>query len=204
MTLAVFYHAYVGGRWQIPVAEHARALEHAGFTGTVRIGAVGPREDRRRVVECFPHARLVAEADSGFEALTINALRGYALEHDGAVLYAHTKGAATVEAFRDRWRRSMTDRVIGRLWENVALLDEVDAVGCHWLTEQQFPGMFGPTLPPFFGGNFWVARCDYLRTLPECPAEPRYEAERWIGLGNPRVRDLLPGWPHDNRWPELL
>jgi hypothetical protein len=103
----------------------------------------------------------------------------------------------------------MTSRVIEGWESNRAWLEEgFDAVGCHWLTEADHPGMFGPmTLPAegsgFFGGNFWMARCDYLRTLPECEPEPRWKAESWIGLNKPRVVDLLPGWPHDNRWPEL-
>ena len=144
----------------------------------------------------------------GFRVVTLNVLRDYASRVDGALLYAHSKGAATVDPFRDRWRRSMLARVVRPWRENAALLEEHDAVGCHWLTEEKFPGMFGVMTEPmdgsgFFGGNFWLARCDYLRTLPECPVSPRWQAESWIGWGKPRVVDLLPGWPHDNRWPEL-
>jgi hypothetical protein len=150
---------------------------------------------------------VIAEADAGFESVTVNMVREYARENDGAVLYAHSKGSSDTSPFRTRWRRSMISRVVANRRDNLALLATHDAVGCHWLTEAAFPGMFGPTTPAnesgFFGGNFWMARCDYLRTLPVCEAEPRWKAEAWIGLGSPRVVDLLPGWPHDNRWPEL-
>lgn len=187
MNLTVFYHCWEGGQWQAPHLEFQSALASAGFKGDVVIN----------------WSRATSEAP------TINMLRGYAQAHDGAVLYAHTKGAATVEEFRDRWRASMTNHVVRRWRENLTLLESVDAVGCHWLTEEAFPGMFqqGMTDPHagsgFFGGNFWMARCDYLRNLPRCRMEPRWEAERWIGHGRPRVVDLLPGWPHDRRWPEL-
>jgi hypothetical protein len=103
----------------------------------------------------------------------------------------------------------MLSRVVKPWRDNLGLLEDgADAVGNHWLTEEGFPGMLtaGMTDPApgsgFFGGNFWMARSDYIRTLPECPPEPRWQAESWIGWGYPRVVDLLPGWPHDNRWPE--
>jgi hypothetical protein len=206
VNLAAFYHAWVGGAWQTPEQEFWTALRGSGFDGPVH--------------ELWE--------DAGSESPTINRVRQYAEHHDGAVLYAHTKGAGENTDFRTRWRRSMTNRVVADWRQNLARLEEcqncyggyadcaechgavrdVDAVGCHWLTEAAFPGMFGPqTIPAegsgFFGGNFWMARCDYLRTLPACEAEPRWKAESWIGLGNPRVVDLLPGWPDDNRWPEL-
>lgn len=186
MKLTVFYHAWKDGEWGRPYREFVNAALGAGL-GCLTVN--------------WSHA--------GSEAPTLNLVRKYAERYDGAVLYAHTKGASNPEAFRDRWRRSMTNRLVSNWRENLTLLDDHDAVGCHWLTEAQFPGMFHPamTVPAsgsgFFGGNFWMARCDYLRTLPECEAQPRWKAEEWIGTNRPRVMDLLPGWPHDNRWPEL-
>jgi hypothetical protein len=144
--------------------------------------------------------RVAVEADAGFEQVTLAAVRRYAIENDGAVMYAHTKGAQDVTDFRAKWRRSMTRRVVGNWRATLAALDEHDAVGCHWLTREGFPG-FEQEFPdgtPFFGGNFWMARCDYLRTLPEPSTRSRFDAERWIGLGAPRVLDLNPGWPAAN------
>jgi hypothetical protein len=185
LDCAAFVHVWPAGRWREPYADLVATFDGAEFPW-----------------EAFhPHA-------APTESVTINRLRDYAQTHDGAVLYCHTKGAYTVEPFRDRWRRSMARRVISPWRDHLRTLDKLDAVGCHWLTEAVYPGMFGATRPAdgggFFGGNFWVARCDYVRSLPPCVAEPRFEAERWIGLGRPRVLDLLPGWPHDNRWPDLL
>jgi hypothetical protein len=179
-ALVAFYHCWTPGKWEQPEAEFWAALGASGFDGSV-------------------HERF---EDGPSEAATLNAVREHALVNDGAVLYAHTKGAADDSDFRVRWRHSMTNRVVVRWQEHLATLEtgDVDAVGCHWLTPEAYPGMVNT---PFFGGNFWMARCDYLRTLPPCPSEPRFEAELWVGRNNPRVIDLLPGWPDDNRWPEL-
>jgi hypothetical protein len=194
-----FYHVFANGAWKQPVAEHVDALLAAGFEGNVHIGLVGTPERRkaaRLALRRLPRATVAVEADEGWEQVTLAAVKTYAAERDGAVLYAHTKGAHDNTEFRAAWRRSMCRRVVERWRENLAALDEYDAAGCHWLTPEQFPNSseFKDGIP-FFGGNFWIARCDYLRTLPDPPTETRFQAERWIGMGSPRVFDLLPGWP---------
>jgi hypothetical protein len=70
-----------------------------------------------------------------------------------------------------------------------------DAVGCHWITPDEYAARQVTT--PFFGGNFWWARCGYLAGLAEPPSceTDRHLAEAWVGGGNPRVYDLRPGWP---------
>lgn len=199
MKLAHFYHLFAAGSWTEPVLEHVDALHASGFTGPVYLGLVGAKFWRGAARDAFDplDARVAAEADSGFEQVTLKAVREYALEHDGAICYAHTKGAADVTEFRKAWRRSMTRIVINDWRSNLQHLERFQAVGCHWLTRDGFPG-FEQEFPdgtPFFGGNFWMARCDYLRTLPEPSSRNRFDAERWIGLGDPCVLDLNPGWP---------
>lgn len=213
--LAVYFHAWANGKWQEPLTEFAEAL--GDFDGYLELGVVGAPSRRWEAIETacnLLRPDVIIEHDTGHEAPTLNRLRQYAMLHEGAILYAHTKGAATVEPFRDRWRRSMLARVVKpwrenlRMLENPFLVPGLQAIGCHWLTEAEYPGMFGPMTEPaqdsgFFGGNFWMARCDYLRRLPPCEIEPRWRAESWIGEGCPSVVDLLPGWPHDRRWPEI-
>jgi hypothetical protein len=144
---------------------------------------------------------VAATAARGNEAVTINAVRRHALENEGSVLYAHTKGAGRPDELRVKWRRAMTLRVVSAWRENLELLEGgAHAVGCHWLTPDRYrPWNLGG---PCFGGNFWMARCDYLRSLPPCAEEPRFEAEGWIGIGNPRVVDLAPGFPGEVHWPD--
>ena len=87
----------------------------------------------------------------------------------------------------------MTRHVITGWRDCLDLLGQVDAVGCHWLPPQD--GLW-----PFFGGNFWWATAAYLRQLPELDWTTRWRAEDWIGIGQPKVHDLLPGWPSMKMW----
>lgn len=184
MRVAHFYHLWRPGQWREPAHEHLDALVQSGFEGPVHLSFAGTEHE------------------------TLERVREYAQRNEGAVLYAHTKGASDPSDFNARWRRSMTDRLVRDWRANLAHLEGHDAVGCHWLTAARFPDRRdcppeqGNVSVPFFGGNFWLARCEYLRTLPPCPQENRWDAERWIGMGDPRVFDLLPGWPADHLWPE--
>jgi hypothetical protein len=190
----------VDGDWTEPVLEHVEALHAAGYTSPVYLGLVGREMWRHAARGAFDplDAHIAVQTGVGFEQVTLAKVREYAQEHDGAVLYAHTKGAQDVTAFRAAWRRSMTRLVVSDWRANLAHLEHFDAVGCHWLTAEQFSSWAPQEFPdgtPFFGGNFWIARCDYLRTLPEPSTRSRFDAERWIGLGDPKVLDLAPGWP---------
>lgn len=190
-----YYHLYADGRWRIPVDEHIAALLTIDEPIVVTVGLVGAPESRaaaREALRELPVLRWV-EVDSGFEQVTLDVLReDLADGHDDSILYAHTKSASAPTQINLAWRSSMSRRVV-RGWRHcLSHLDEVDAVGCHWLTPQQFPTL---VTSPFFGGNFWWATARYLRTLPPVSRESRWHAESWVGLGDPVVHDLLPGWP---------
>jgi hypothetical protein len=238
VNLAAWFHCWTPGEWSEPTMELAEALSESGFAGPVFLGLIGDPLWCASARGVFPAAQVAVEAEQGFEQVTLAKVREYAQTHDGAVMYAHTKGAQDVTDFRAKWRRSMTRLVINDWRANLAHLEgreceecggsgevfygepevEVyvegtrecsecggegkaggfDAVGCHWLTAEQFSSWAPQEFPdgtPFFGGNFWMARCDYLRGLPEPSTRSRFDAERWIGLGDPRVLDLRPGWP---------
>lgn len=205
MEVACFYHCWSSGAWEASVVDQLAALEAAGFDGPAHLGLVGRADECDRVLRLWRGfgrpATVAATAESGHERCTINAVRAYALEHDGAVMYAHSKGAWGQTELHVGWRRTMTHHVVGRWRQNRALLEEgAQAVGCYWLNAMEYRrhGVGAPialSSGAFFGGNFWMARCDYLRQLPICPNESRYDAETWIGLGNPRVVNLLPGLP---------
>lgn len=207
MTVQHYYHIYADGAWSEPVREHAEALGKAGFDGAITIGIVGSPGDRIRVRELtlmrFADAGVPApvawiEADTGYEQITLSALRDEAIHSsdDHPVLYAHTKGARDNSQWNGYWRQSMTNHVVGGWRRCVKLLAKYDTVGCHWLTPEEYhnpPDYIVDT--PFYGGNFWWARSSYLRKLPHPSTETRYRAEEWIGLAHPRAYDLLPGWP---------
>lgn len=194
-----FYHFHADGRWRRPASEHFRALSAAGFDGAVLVGMVGSALSRQQATAWLaayaPGARVCAEADFGYEQVTIDVIRSGVLDlsPDTPVLYAHTKGAFRAVHVNDHWRWGMTSALVTDWQSCVPLLESVDAVGLHWLT----PGNDYPeaVTSPVFAGNFWWATAGYLKTLPPPGRASRYDAERWLGLGGPRVRDLSPGWP---------
>lgn len=199
--IAHFYHVYCAGDWHVPVAEHLLALEVSSYSGPFVVGVVGPPSKRKEALSWIGEWRIVDDvihADDGAEQVTINALDGYAEAHDGSVMYAHTKGASTPSHVQTRWRHEMTRHVV-RGWsscEHMLALGH-DAVGCYWVSSRDWPGDIVPH--PFWGwghfsGNFWVASCAYLRTLPAPSMMSRYGAEAWLGSGPtcPRILDLLP------------
>lgn len=193
-----FYHLWADGQWEIPAAQHFAALDAAGFCGRVAVGLVGSVENRSRArswLDAEPGIpwECAVEADAGWEQVTLRKLAAWTREHrSAAVLYAHGKGSYGRSEINEMWRRSMTSHVVGRWRECVELLKKYDATGCHWLTPEVYPDQ---VTTPFFGGNFWWARASYLAALPACGVQSRWDAEAWIGLGYPKVHDLLPGWP---------
>lgn len=206
MKLAHAYHVFAGGAWREPVAEHLAALDASGFDGPFTVGLVGDEDQCREAlheIRALRRPGRTIQAREGFEQTTLRAVRRWARTHDGAVMYAHTKGAGNPSAFQDAWRRSMTWHVV-RCWGHaLERLDGHDAVGCHWLTAEQFPTSNAATPLPMFGGNFWIATCEYVRRLPACGTTSRHDAEAWIGLGDPDVIDLFPGWPGSVPFPRI-
>ena len=193
-----FYHVFADGHWRTPVQEHVQALAESGFDRPITVGMVGTRGNRngaRAVIDDLCYVENWVEADVGWEQVTLQLLADYAAEAQGAVLYAHTKGAANPAPIQDAWRRSMMVHTI-KGWKYClqAIGSGYEAVGCHWLTKKEFPGTVEI---PFFGGNYWMATCRYVRRLPPLPMEDRHGAERWIGMADepPHVLDLFPGWP---------
>jgi hypothetical protein len=194
--VCAWYHLWADGAWEQPLAEWQEALAAARFTGERRYGLVGtPKNALRALGHLTGPCEGTVVTDKGFEQVTLEALRAYALTHDGAVIYGHAKGSAHPSELQEAWRRSMTALLIGHWRENLALIEAgYDAVGSHWLTPGEYPELVHS---PFFGGNFWMASCNYVRRLPPLVHEPRHMAEAWVGLANPVVFDLRPGWPGD-------
>jgi len=209
MTVRHFFHVYAHGTWVEPVTEHIAAMAEAGFRSPVTVGLVGLEEDcyrvRERITALLRRAGLPpvdgwVEAQVGYEQVTLAALHAWARGQGeySAVLYAHSKGAYSENPFSGPWRRSMTRHVVGQ-WPRCANLvtSGYDAAGCHWLTpwRDHDPEVQHPVPAPFFGGNFWWARTGYLKRLPPPEHDFRHQAEEWVGQNEPRVFDLLPGWP---------
>lgn len=218
MTALHFYHLYAGAPdWKRIVFEHVSDLNSAGFEGEARVGLVGTRQQRGKaeswLTKYWPGAYIATEAGEGFEQVTLTALHDAAqsIPASTPVFYAHAKGSLNSSAEQDLWRRCMSYHVIGNWQRCSLLLDNHDAVGGHWLSEDvvrayNFRDTVPGDWPVHFGGNYWWATAGYLAGL-ESPATyhktgDRWDAEWWIGSGNPRVYDFGGGWPfHPHRSP---
>jgi hypothetical protein len=198
VRVAHYYHVWAEGAWAPPASEHHEALREAGFPVLPRVGVTGDPADRQRFAGwAAAHGwEIVAEADKGYEQVTLSALRAWVLEdtEPAAIFYAHAKGSHhDAQGTNTTWRREMTRRLVGE-WRTIQLLlGRHEAVGCSWKPAADYPQMDLPG-SGFFAGNFWWATRDFLRKLPEPGVAGRYGAEEWIGLGHPDAVDLLPGW----------
>jgi len=200
VKLTHFYHIFADGDYRKPVAEHFAALEESGLLSeldSVRLGIVGSKENRRKVRREV--RRYVAvEADNGWEQVTLNKLYDFCQDDNGAVFYAHTKGASSQSELARQWRVSMTHDTVTRWRECITALDTVDAAGPYWLKSWE-PEHKDHKY--FFAGNFWWARSDYIRTLSPVSVSNRYQAEGWIGLADPSVRIMREGFSYwGNFW----
>lgn len=198
MTLLhAYYHLYADGEWRDPVDEYLAALADSGLAGcldSLRVGMVGSPLARRAA---WLHLRadspvrptLLASAGAGWEQVTLSVLHGDAAFMDDAwVMYAHTKSASDPSDINVAWRTSMVHDVVtnwracvGWLWDN-------DAVGPHRIHPPHGGG--------YFGGNFWWATADHIRSLDPPLNGVRWDAEHWIASRpDARLHDVRPGWP---------
>jgi len=207
MPLRHYYHLYCGGPehwWKPIIEEHAAALASAHAQWDITLGLTGvvgppPAWDGTCawLTQHLPPSTTIITQQTGYEQLTLNALHRWAqtAPPDAPVLFTHAKGVTyhPGDPIPHAWRRNMTRHLIGD-WPLCVtkIITGYDAVGCHWLTPQT-DGARAPA--PHFSGGFWWARADYIATLPPVSYTNRWDTEFWIGLNNPRVYDLDPGWP---------
>ena len=185
----VVYHIAEMGDWKIVVAEQLRLLRDSrlGLIEPIRVSFVGTdldwlREEVRKVgvlVEVIRSDPNVSHYET-FAMLEIERLAKIE-KTDRPILYLHTKGvSAPGHHGKYVWRRSMEEYVI-RLWQqNLKLISEesgYDAVGLNWCA----------TGLQHFSGNFWIARPDWIRRLPDFVGYHharnlvRFSCETWIG-----------------------
>lgn len=187
-----FYHVYANGDWQPPVQEHIQSLQQSGLLQNIEHMYVGYVGDDKRIqeVETFIDSQLptitINKSKKGWEQETMRKIPQYL--SNNPVLYTHTKGASDPSPINVAWRRSMTKECVIKWERALCTLDKHDIAGCHWVSSAD--------LKWFFGGTFWWATAEYLKTLPEIRNENRWQAEHWIGLNSKvRVFDLKPGHP---------
>lgn len=199
LSVVHFYHLWLGGEWRQIAEEHFSKLREAEFSGKIFLGLVGDLDTRAVARSWLPY-EVAVEADTGFEDVTINALRRVVQQLPGttSVLYAHNKGSFHPIAENHAWRRAMDDHLVLGWQDRVRELLTNDVSAWCWIC----PGTPGPRGDPVSSahapGNFWWARADYLKGLPKLRPlneADRIEAEWWIGLDDPCVAGVSGEWP---------
>ena len=209
MRCAHFYHCWADGQWRVPVEEHIEALTSSGFDGPITVGLVGTpanRAEARDVFEqSFGQVRFV-EAERGHEEHTLRLIHAHAKGGaDGAVMYAHTHGAWHSRNATDRIR--ITRGLVAGWAHCLDLLadPQIDLIGYKYLLQQKRSSPWGELVSNgvILKGNFWCAKCDYLRLLGPAPRMPTTNDERcanetWILADctlSPRPYSLWPEEP---------
>lgn len=208
-----YYHVFAAGPWQLILNQHFMALCNYGLAeelDEIRVGIVGPPNARKAVKETIAASliadktKIVIERGVAWEQATLTELWKAAQGEDAAYFYAHTKGAYDRSIQKQLWCRSMLFFNIVAYGACLEKLQEADAVGCHWITKEEFPYMVCDTNKdgiPYFAGNFWWSKSGHVRELPEPSRNHRYEAEFWIGSRpKMKIKDLNPGWPDVNKF----
>jgi hypothetical protein len=149
-------------------------LENSGIlnNATLHICVAGDHFDKD--VSKYQYHHLTSNVKE-FEYPTLRTIWQHAQNNKGAVLYIHTKGASRVGHAVDCWRQMMLHFNVKKWQHAIHYLHNHDAAGCNRQT------MSNRT---FFSGNFWWAKCDYIRTLPDPERfkASRLQAEFWIGM----------------------
>jgi hypothetical protein len=139
------------------------------------------------------------EGTPGYEMTTLSVLQSNLSKYDNddLIFYAHTKAITkdgNERIFGDAWRESMQDIMLRGLKANV---NPVTAWGGFLLEVKRWEHLpeFGNY--DFFGGNFWLAKVGFLKTLPKVDLNAdRFFAERWIGLAGAKLESANPNdWP---------
>jgi len=209
--LAIFYHTCINFNQvhglNIIVAQ-MNALRNSGALDAADqfiVGVNGDEVDEITVASLLPKKAVTFRNASSTwpsgEVPTLMYMRDWLIAHpDHHVMYHHMKGLSYppgtgLHDQMSNWRWCMQVHVVDRWRECIKYLDAgYEAVGVHYHTPETYPG---PGHVPFFAGNFWWARGDFLRTLPKLEPEKhlaggRYEAEAWLGRGTrwPKAMDM--------------
>jgi hypothetical protein len=199
----VFYHLACMENWRQVFAEQMARLQQSGF-GQIALTVLGNPEDLQTAEAICADAHINARVGfhapelTHFERPALMAIEAHAREHEGYVLYLHSKGVSNpTDRNKARWRNLMMRELVAG-WERCVLqLPHYDVIGVNWRD-----------MPPIshFSGNFWYASTRYLRQLADFERyydHPRYQiwdavndrrlgCEFWISSGDtaPRVLSL--------------
>jgi hypothetical protein len=192
-TRNLIYHVYPAPGWLDAVHEIAQHLE--AFNGRVLValaldagmGLLAARDEIRTLLQ--PDEILITTNDPNLrEAATFRRLLESILSDSPteATFYAHTKAITTADSTTGamKWRRVMTDNLLGRWGDAMGHLRRHPFVGTHkmiWPVGQAspFPTRLTPAYSWMHAGTFWWFRHDQVaaKYRPELIVPDRYGVE---------------------------
>jgi hypothetical protein len=161
----VVYHIASMTNWQEVVLEQFGLIRLAELNQcAIRYTHVGPVEDLKWI-ECtareFQIEMVLVRNDVQilhYETFAMLEIERLAKCSNEPFLYFHTKGvSAGWHDGKRSWRRLMQREVLAKWKSLLPRLEASDAIGVGWL----------PCERPHFSGNFWLARADWIRKLPD-------------------------------------
>lgn len=114
-----------------------------------------------------------------FEICTIKQVVTYSrLNPESLILYMHTKGVSYPKNHVfipgiKHWIDYMTYCLVENYIKCLSILQVYDTVGCNFRPDENGNMQH-------YSGNFWWARCDYIRKLSISGMKDKYEPEFWI------------------------
>ncbi len=190
MEIHCFVHLAIMNDWERIYREQLAKIVRSGLSKLLdgmHISMVGAEEDKK-----IPLLAGKAEIEyqspnlKEYEFPTLKLIKNFSQNVDAKILYLHSKGVSKFgqveKPYVEDWRNYLEYFVIERYQNCLEALETVSVCGANWA--------LAPL--PHFSGNFWWARSDYIRTLPE-PVwrEQRIAAELWLGTRNPTVMNLF-------------
>ena len=194
-----FYHIACMNHFREVVKEQVELLVSSGLYAeahTIFVACVGSAADLSAVNEIlyhYPKFKLLSHKTDlkQFEFPTLRLLKAKANQEKPFFgFYMHTKGVTFPKQPErkggDHWRGYLNKFTIDKWKENVVNLQQGnDLSGATWIAEGDFKR--------HFRGNFFWFNSDYVKTLPEIDSlklTDRFEAEFWIGMGNPMIASM--------------
>ena len=186
MRIFGFIHVATFNDWERILQDQLGKINNSGLiavTEAVAVSLVGPHCLTLGSLGGKIHIAHRSENACEYEFPALKLLQETCCRTDCCVWYIHSKGVSKTGELKTRiedWRLYMEHFVIERYAFCIEALWDHDVCGVDW---HRFP-------MPHFSGNFWWARSDYIRTLPEIgdiDCANRGVAEFWIGM-NKTVR----------------
>lgn len=195
-----WYHVYADGQWERMVDEHIFALRKYGLYDaltTLFVGFVGSPENvakaKKHLTDNGIEFVTCAEAQYGWEQVTQAHMWEFSKDHDGACVYAHTKGAShAYDHFSTMWRMGMTWYTICK-WKTASDLLKcgIRVAGPHWMPINHTGGEHHHNhrypASGIFAGTFWWTTLEEIRNGDTPDLDNRYCAEHWISQRNPAL-----------------